>query len=118
MEARLYHERIVANVERTFAALTGLSGDELNWTPPAPEANSLYVLATHLLGILQENIVYLLGGQPLDRDRDAEFAASGVSADELRTRWEQRKTEVAPCLRGSPRTRWIGCTRGHAPVRC
>jgi hypothetical protein len=94
-EGQLYHELIVGTVERIFAALAGLSGDELNWTPPAPETNSLYVLATHMLGVLQENVVYLLGGQSLVRDREAEFAASGVSADDLQAQWEQRKVEAA-----------------------
>ena len=94
-EAEMYHERIVTTIERIFATLDGLSGDDLNWQAPAEATNSLSVLATHVLGNVQENIAYQLGGQPLDRDRDAEFEACGASADELRARWEQRKTEVA-----------------------
>ena len=94
-EAEMYHERIVTTIDRIFATLDGLSGDDLNWKAPADATNSLYVLATHVLGNVQENIAYQLGGRPLDRDRDAEFEAFGASADELRARWEQRKTEVA-----------------------
>jgi hypothetical protein len=97
-EAQLYHAYIIATVDLIFAALDGLSDDDLNWAPPAPATNSLSALATHMLGSLQETFVYQLGGQPLDRDRDAEFDASGVSADELRNRWEQRKAEIAAVM--------------------
>ena len=34
-EAEMYHERIVTTIERIFAALDGLSGDDLNWKAPA-----------------------------------------------------------------------------------
>jgi hypothetical protein len=97
-EAQLYRDWIVTTVERIFVALDGLSGDDLNWKPPAPETNSLYVLASHMLGNLQENVMFQLGGRPLDRDRDAEFAASGASAAELRGRWEQRRAGVTDVL--------------------
>lgn len=94
-EAEVFHAGIVATVERIFATLDGLSAAEVDWRPPAPGANSLGVLATHILGNLQEMILYQFGGRPLERDRDAEFAAAGTSAEELRARWEQRKAEIA-----------------------
>jgi hypothetical protein len=94
-EAQMYHERIVDTVGRIIATLDGLSGEDVNWKPPADATNSLYVLATHMLGNLHENIVHQLGGQPLDRDRDGEFRASGASAEQLQARWEQLKSEVA-----------------------
>jgi hypothetical protein len=94
-EVQLYHERIVETVGRIFAALDGLSDEELSWKPPAPGTNSLSVLATHMMGTLQESVVHLLGGRPLDRDREAEFAAAGAGGAELHARWERRKAELA-----------------------
>lgn len=94
-EARNYHDGIVSTVERIFAVLDGLDGDDLNWKPPAPGMNSLYVLATHILGGLHEAFDYQFAGKPLERIRDAEFEASGASAAELRARWEQRKAQMA-----------------------
>lgn len=51
--------------------LAGLDEDALNWAP-APETNSIAVLFTHTLGA-EDSISATLLGEPIDRDRDAEF---------------------------------------------
>jgi len=67
--------------------LEGLDSVGLNWRPPAPQANSLYVLATHTLANAQQNILGVLCGQAVERDREAEFAVAGSTASALIEQW-------------------------------
>src|SRR5207237_3252448 len=56
---------------------------ELNWRPATGEANSSYAIASHALSSTR---VYALGfgcGQEVERDRPAEFSASGDDATGL-----------------------------------
>ena len=58
-----------------------LDADALNWRP-GPETNSLAVLVTHLLGAEHSCVTTALG-EPIDRDRDAEFLARATGPEEL-----------------------------------
>ena len=51
--------------------------EALNWRPPLPETNSIYVLAVHVLGAEAWWIHELIGGQSTRRNRPAEFVAEG-----------------------------------------
>ncbi len=51
--------------------------DALNWRPPIPETNSIYVLAVHVLGAEMWWIQEIVGGQSTGRHRPAEFVAQG-----------------------------------------
>src|SRR5262249_2140129 len=66
------------------ALLEGLSDKELNWRPPAPGTNSLYVLAYHTLANAGENVLGVLCGQLVERNRSSEFVAAGVSSTAAR----------------------------------
>ncbi len=57
----------------------------LNRSVEVPEANSLYAIATHLMASGEGWTLGAVGGQELERDRDAEFVATGRHAD-LRAR--------------------------------
>ena len=68
----------------TERALDGMSGivadlgDELaNSRPPLQGANSPYALLTHCLGVVDAWVGGFIAGRETDRDRDAEFTASG-----------------------------------------
>jgi len=74
---------ISRSIERIIACLDGLPADELNWRP-LENANSLYVLATHILGTTEENILGVLCGQPVQRKRAEEFAARGTTVEPVR----------------------------------
>ena len=67
------------NLERSLDRLEEVMADcsieELNWRPPAPETNSIYILGVHALGHLRQGILGVLGGGSQERDRDAEFRA-------------------------------------------
>ena len=57
-------------------------GDELaNKQPDVPGANSPYTILFHCVGMTHYWIGTLLGGRPNNRDRDAEFASQGKSAE-------------------------------------
>ena len=85
-------QRYVVILERTardaLAELAGLSDAVLNQPVPIPEANTLYALAIHLAGAGEFWGVTLPDSRPVERDRAAEFRASGTLAD-LTARYER-----------------------------
>src|SRR3954454_10337579 len=89
---------ISSSLDRLVACLDGLSADDLNWRPPAPEANSLYALAVHTLGNAEENILETLAGQVVGRDREAEFTAQGASSEVVAARWRALRERLARAL--------------------
>ena len=76
----------------------GLSDQQLNWRPEAAEpANSLYVLAWHTLGSIEEGLLFRLCGEPGERDRDSEFVVSAAAAA-LEDRWSDLRERLASAL--------------------
>ncbi len=75
----LVFERIVND---TLTALEGIPDETLNRRLELPETNSLFNLAAHLLGAGEFWSLALGAGQTVERDRAAEFSASG-GFDEL-----------------------------------
>ena len=96
-EVDLYWHRIRHTVDDLVACLEGLDGDSLNWSP-LDDANSLYVLATHTMGNVRHNLLNLLCGLPITRDRDAEFVATGASAAEIEARWDELKARISDAI--------------------
>lgn len=82
-EMDLYISELQRLLVRVCRCLDGLSGPELNWRPAAPESNSLYVIATHVLGNAEAWVLGIICGQSVKRDRDAEFKANGDDPAEL-----------------------------------
>lgn len=72
----------------TLQALEGVSDEVLNRPLPLPETNSLFALATHLVGAGEHWALVLAGGREIPRDRPAEFRATGTGAA-LITRYER-----------------------------
>ncbi len=70
-------------LDKVCGAIDGLTEAQLNWTPDAPETNSAYVIARHALGNAEAWVLGIACGQPVDRDRDAEFRAAGPDAAPL-----------------------------------
>ena len=56
----------------------GQLSDEQVWWRPRPDMNAIGNLVLHLTGNVRQLIVSVLGGEPDDRDRPAEFAARDV----------------------------------------
>ena len=96
-EINVFWSFISRSIDRIIACLDGMSEDDLNWRP-IKTANSLFVLATHLLGTTEENVLGVLCGQPVQRQREAEFAAVGTSADTVRSKWSDLRSRVEEAL--------------------
>lgn len=76
-----HHMRL--NTPRIEKCLAELREDEL-WQRPNPQSNSVGNLLLHLCGNITQYVIASLGGQPDQRQRDAEFAAeNGYSKAEL-----------------------------------
>lgn len=107
-------------LDALVALTSDLDGARLNWRPAsgphASEAtNSLYVLASHALGVAGQATLFMLGGQPGQRDRDAEFAASGATSEALEARWASLRERIPASLAQLPDTALLA--RYQHPVR-
>lgn len=98
LEALSWSRYICSSLQRIVACLDGLTEDELDWRPPAPGANSLYALAVHTLANAEENILGILCGQAVVRDREAEFASVATSADPLREHCSDLERRIRSAL--------------------
>lgn len=101
-EVALFWHAITSALDRIIACLDGLDEEGLNWRPPAEGANSLYALATHMLANAEENLLGVLCGQPVARDREAEFVARGAAAEPLRARWRDVRERASVGLAALP----------------
>lgn len=102
-ELRSYWAAITRSLDDLIELVTSLDAEGLNWTPPAPGANSLYVLATHALGNAAENVIEIVGGQPVHRHRDEEFSARGIAAADIAGRWTPLRARLEATLLGLDR---------------
>ena len=69
-------------------------GDDLaNQRPDIPESNSPYAILTHCLGVMEYWGGFIIAGRNVERDRDAEFRASGPVQDLLR-RTDQARQQL------------------------
>lgn len=100
-KALVYWRFITSSVDRLLVCLDDLEEAALNWRP-LPNANSLYVLATHMIGNIEETVWGLVCNQSIVRDRDAEFRATGHDAQVLRTHWQTLQTQIAQHLAQLP----------------
>ncbi|HET7034925.1 MAG TPA: DinB family protein [Thermomicrobiaceae bacterium] len=97
-EAAAFWDSIAGTLDSLVGTLEGLSDEQLNWRPPAPDTNSLSVLVTHTLGNVRESLLEIFGGQQVHRDRDSEFRVTGNSAQDLQQRWQQLRPRAEAVL--------------------
>jgi uncharacterized damage-inducible protein DinB len=93
-EAQALWEQFERVHNEIFHWSDGLSDDQLNWKPPAQDTNSIGNLISHILGAEMFSVVNRIGGQPVNRDRSAEF-----SHRMTRTGLLQRRAEVEAQVR-------------------
>ena len=86
-------------LRHVVGCLDGLTDAEINWRPPAKDANSLLVLATHTLGAAEDHVVRQLGGQDIARVRASEFTVSG-RAEPIRARLDEVIARITGVLDG------------------
>jgi len=82
-EIGTYSRELQSLLARVCGCLDGLDEARLNWRPPIGGANSVYVIASHTLGNARAWVLGIACGQPVRRDRPAEFRASGRDASAL-----------------------------------
>ncbi len=87
-EVQTYQERLNELRKQVLQALDEMDAKGLNWQPTRKDTNSVYVLATHLIGSERHWIHENVGQRKVDRDRDAEFRARGKDAAGLRATYD------------------------------
>lgn len=93
-------------------AACAVLGDDDMWWRPAEGSNSIGVLLLHMAGNARQYIASGVGGAPMTRDRDAEFAATGgLTRDELLAHFtdairacDDVLARTTPAMLGEPRT--------------
>lgn len=94
----IFASSIISSVERIIACMDGLNAEQMNWKPTAQDTNSLYILAVHTMANVEQATLGVLGGETIHRERDAEFVATGDSADWIEQRWSALKPKVEQTL--------------------
>ncbi len=74
-EAELYRFHFRRLIGWYIEALDALPAEAYSWQPPRPEANSLAVMMSHVASSAEWWVLSCVGDGPIERDRDAEFAA-------------------------------------------
>ncbi len=90
------------SLARLRACVEGLTPEQLSWRPPASEANSIAVLATHTMGNIHQNVIGVACGLSDDRDRDAEFVNRTDDPALLIKRAEELYGEIEAALADLP----------------
>lgn len=80
-------------------ALDALPPEAYAWRPPAPEANSLAAMMSHAVSSAEWWVLSCVGQGPLERDRDAEFAAA-TDWPTMRARLQRWLTDAEVLLAG------------------
>ena len=89
---------ITRSQEHLISCLEGLSEEDINWRP-LENANSLYVLATHMMSNMNETILATLCNQPMSkRKREEDFKAVGTSVESVRKRWNELRSKIESSL--------------------
>ncbi len=101
-EIEQYIKELRRLLDKLCQSIEGLSEQQLNWHPPAPDANSIYVIATHTLGNARAWILGICCGQPIERDRPAEFRAAGADPAPLAAAARELLGKMEEGLRALP----------------
>ncbi len=91
-----YLRKLSSNMLNT---VRDLSEEELNWQPPIPHCNSIYVILYHAATATQWwlNVVK---GNIIERDRPTEFSSRGTltQIEEMFTSWLRIAEQIVPTL--------------------
>jgi len=98
-EARQFWGFISGSLDRLMGLVREQPEAVVRWTPIASDANSIFVLAQHTIGNAADNLLAVLGGQEMVRDRAAEFETS-TTVTALVERW----SELRPALESQMRS--------------
>ena len=85
-ESELYRYHLRRLITWYIEALDAISEETFAWQPPAEQTNSLAAICSHAISSAEWWVISCVGDGPIERDRDAEFAALPTWA-ELRPRF-------------------------------
>lgn len=93
-EVAEYLNSIESRRAKIFTVLESSSREAWNWVPTGDETNSLFVIATHVIGSEHGWIYEILGRGEQTRNRAAEFLAKGNSLESLRAEYARVGNET------------------------
>ncbi len=97
-EIATFWRYLASSLDQFVSVAMSLDADGLHWKPPADAANSIAVLLTHTLGNAEENVLEILCGEPVNRDREREFLERAATADSLAGQWRALSPRLAAAL--------------------
>ncbi len=100
VEAAAFWRFLSQTLDQFVQMMDGLAVEELNWRPPAPDTNSIYVLASHTLGNVRWSILELLGGEHVNRDRDQEFQSIADASNVPMPGWTALRADLERAMAG------------------
>jgi uncharacterized protein DUF664 len=80
-------------LEQMTAIVSGLGDDLASRRPDLPGANSPYAILTHCCGVVEQWAGEMIAGRRVERDRAAEFVATGTVAS-LRAKVERARVRL------------------------
>lgn len=90
---------VARSVERLLAVMESLPDEERRrWRPPVAGSNSVAALVTHLLGNLRRNMLGVIGGDTIPRDRRAEFEGEPLTLAEANDEWARLRFAIEAVL--------------------
>ena len=102
-------DAVASYVDRAIEAMAdivGDLGDDLaNARPGLPGANSPYAILRHCLGVMEFWGGHVVAGRAVDRDRAAEFRASGPTAGLIAAAQEAQRRFRADIVTADPKAR-------------
>ena len=76
------------------------------------DANSLLAIAGHALANAEDNVLGTVCGESVQRERAGEFLQSGVTAEQVRERWEALHQRISTAM-GRVKARDLTAERRH-----
>lgn len=116
-EATLYRYHFRRLVTWYLEALDPLPPEAFTWQPPLPGANTLAAICGHAISSAEWWTLSCVGDGPLERDRDAEFAAASQPWSAMRGRFEAWLRVVEALLAEMPPERLHALSRHPAGDR-
>jgi hypothetical protein len=96
-------DSICLSGDRLLKATEGLTAAQLNWTPPAEGANSIYAIVSHAMSAQEGHILRRIFGQEIELRAGAGWGARGDSAEPLQERWKALRPRIREILTNASR---------------
>ncbi|HEX6031959.1 MAG TPA: DinB family protein [Tepidiformaceae bacterium] len=97
-EAQVFWRYIAGSIDRLVELVEQCPIDVVRWSPPAPGANPIAVLARHTLSNAEENVLGVLTGRAVQRDRETEFGAAVLDRDPIVLAWRELHPRLEAAL--------------------